>query len=214
MYRAHHGTYIKPINAHGHETSTASAEAHAMKQYRACLKLVPERYFAQDFSVAQEALMFYEAQLAAAAAEAEEEDAAAAKQQAENGNGTLTVATPQQGIIKSPSSSSASSFYSSFGVPGTSLTPTGRNQRSGSMSAAPNNSTYFQAAWAATHAPAQTKEAADAIGIVPGVVGAVLVTPAKAAASLYKLFNKVTGGGAARSPTSLVVQSHQRSPSI
>ena len=230
VYSSHHGTWSKRLDPYARDTTTDSsldvgsgsgvsaAEKHALEQYEKCLRTVPERYFAPDFSVAQEALMFYEAQLAAAAAEAEDEDELIAM--AKNSNNALAApsssSSPADGtdIIRSPSTSSASSFYSSFNNPSPSSYSSYSSTLSGSRRTSTSgvgstDSTYFQAAWAATH-----KYSPDAIGIVPGVVGAVLVTPAKAAASLYKLFNKLTGAptlGPSRSPSAITtVTSHQR----
>ncbi len=237
VYTAHHGSWLHPLSnsnannatmqqAKSHSAAasslisttsaaardSAAAEKIALAQLAECRALVPASYFEKDFSVAQQALVFYEQQLAAAAAEAEAEDADAAAAAADGGNtgaSASALGLPSGSPARS-GQSSASSFFSSY----SSLPPTGASSRTsgsaGAQSAAAQDSTYFQAAWAATHLPSQARYSPESIGIVPGVVGAVLVTPAKAAASLYKVFTRVTGAGAGptgptglKSPSSL-----------
>jgi len=193
--------------------SDAVSDAFAARAYARCRSLVPGRYFDADFSVTEEALKFYEQTLQAAAAEAEleeNEEKQREEEQKRNGTGSTSLLAPPS--ARKSAASSASTFYSTFGAPDAQSSSSSSMPSSSSSSAvAPSrtDSTYFQAAWAASHAP---RYAPETMGIVPGMVGAALVTPAKAAASLYKLFNKLTGGPRVVSPSAVkVAASHQRS---
>lgn len=230
VFASHHGSWMHPLTPQqereqregaASSANSSAAEAHAARQYQRCIQLVPARYFQPDFSVANEALMFYEQQLAAAAAEAEQEEEEENKRREAQANGTALTVQPS--ASSSPlASSSASSFYSTFSSPqpprstgsgGGLGSARGAGSGRNGATAAQRDTAFFQAAWAATHAPSQP--GADSVGIVPGMVDAVFVTPAKAAASLYKMFNKMTGGPRSLSPTAggaaaLYASSHQR----